>query len=285
MMKKNRLLVSLLTFCFLFCFSCKQKTEQKQEIAIQEDLKETVVLPDTIDVNLICMHAELLYDSTSYIVLENHSELPITYDANYRFEQKAYGKWKTVKVRQQDTAQIVLQPNNKDTLRMELAADIGYQPIGACRIYKTIRTFNGKQHFELMNETDARPQHIDWKRVDLIPDTTQSDSTLVSMSLKVQNGNILVSLKNHTDKEITFGDNTNFSLSVFQNGQWYAITYIKLEHNVAIILPPNGVINDMVHTLPDINYEFKPGRYRISKSFFFGAEYKKKYNAGAEFVL
>lgn len=279
------LLPFILMFCLAFSFSCGRKTEQKQQKSIQEEVLNTIPLPDTIDVNSIHIHAELLYDSISYIVLKNYSALPLVYDASYRFEQKIYGKWKAVKVRQKDTTHIVLQPGDQDTLQMKLSEDIGYQPIGACRVYKTVSTLNGKQEFELLKEADARPQYIDWRRVDLIPDTTQIDSTLVTMTVKLQNRDILISLQNHTDKTIVFGDYTNFSLSVFLNEQWQAITYAKVEHDVAVILDPNGSINNMVHTLPDVNFHFQTGRYRILKSFFFESDYKKKYTAGAEFVL
>lgn len=285
-MKTNRILLPLvLTFCFILCFSCRQKTEQKQETDIEKLEQETVFLPDTIHSDLIRMYAELLYDSTSYIVLENLSPLPVTYNAEYRFEQETYGTWKTVEVGRQDTTRVILQPGNRDTLRMELATDIGYQPLGVCRVYKTISTLNGKQQFERMVETNARPQQIDWSRVDVIPDNTVPDSTFVSMSAKAQNGKIRVTLQNLTDREIIFGDGTNFSLSIFRDGQWYAISYARLEHNIAITLPPNGTINDMVHILPDVNYDFGPGHYRITKSYFFESDYRKKYMAGAEFDL
>lgn len=275
----------ILASLILLSFSCQSKKEQTDETTTFKDEEETYAISDTIDMNSIHIFAEVLYDSTSYIVLENHSPLPVTYDSNYRFEQNTYGRWKNVKIRQKDTTRIVLYPQDKDTLRMNISDDIGYSPIGACRIYKTIRTINNTQQFECMTEANARPQQIDWNKVELIPDNTIPDTTFVTMTVKTQNRNILITLHNHTDREITLGDNTSYSLAVFQNGQWYAITYPQLEHSIAIILPPNGEIKEMVHTLPNVNYDFKAGRYRITKSFFFESDYKNKYIAGAEFML
>jgi len=279
-MKKNCLILLIPLFISL---SCRQKAETKQSNVIT--IAESKAQTDIIHPDQILMHAELRYDSTSYIVLENHSPLPITYDAVYRFEQKTYGSWKTVKVRQKDTTCITLPPGSIDTLRMEIAKDIDYQPLGTCRIYKTIRTAHSNQQFELMCETDARAHTIDWNKVELIPDKTQINTTFVTMTAGIEGKKVTVTIHNKTDREITFGDGTNFSLSVFMEGKWYSIVYPQLENSIAVILPPNGIIENMMHNLTYINYKFKSGKYRITKKFFFGSDYKHKYVAGSEFSI
>lgn len=283
----------LVLVLFYILLSCKQKDSQNQKSIAPENktelATEKILLPDTIESDQILMHAELLYDSISLVVLENQSLLPVIYNAEYRFEQKTYETWKKVKVRQQDTTSLTLQPGAKDTLKMDLAKDIGYQPLGPCRIYKTIRTINSNQSFELVREADARSKIIDWKKVEIIPVEMELNDTFVRMTAQVDTmyneTYILVTMYNKADKAVTFGDGSSFFLSVFQNNRWYSISYAKVEHNLAIIIPPNDSISKMAHNISYINYAFKPGKYRIAKSFFFENDYKTTYTAGAEFVI
>lgn len=276
----------LVAFSLSLCLSCRPKSGQKQCLATSEEIREKQLgMPDTIDTALIRIYADLIYDSVSYVIISNQSHLPITYDGSYRFEQNTYGTWKDVKVRQYDNSSAILQPGEIDTLKIDLKADLGYQPIGSCRIYKTVRTLNGSQCFELLDETDTRTPYIDWRHADLILDKTIFNTTFVNMTAYVTDHTIYVTLRNLTEREITLGDSTNFTLSVFRDNQWNIIAYSQLQHDVAILLSPHGIIESMAHPLPDIDFKFQPGRYRIYKQFFFGSDYKNKYVAGAEFVL
>lgn len=274
-------------FIFVCFIACMQKVKQEEPVFLTGEVIEEALwsLPDTIAIDSIYIYADLLYDSISCIVVENHSHLPVTTDSGYRFEQKVHGKWKEVEVRKRDSAFVTIPAGGTEILYMEMHKDIGYKPLGACRIYKTFRAPLDKQVFELMADADARASIIDWEHVQLIADNTKLNDTFADMTAEIINENIFVTIHNKTGREILFGDNTNYYVSVYQNEQWYIISYARLIQDVAVVLPPDGSIKKMEHSLPYAYYHFKPGRYRITKEFFLTEDSKQKYSVAAEFIL
>ena len=100
----------------------------------------------------IRLYAELVCDSASYLVMENRGSRPVTTDAGYRFEQRVHGRWKSVPVRGRDTGRIVLGAGERDTLRLNFRREIGYDPIGFCRIGKTFADVSGtRARFDRMS--------------------------------------------------------------------------------------------------------------------------------------
>ena len=218
----------------------------------------------------IRLYAELVCDSASYLVMENRGSRPVTTDAGYRFEQRVHGRWKSVPVRGRDTGRIVLGAGERDTLRLNFRREIGYDPIGFCRIGKTFADVSGtRARFDRMCEAETRSRIIDWKRVDLIPDTIRPDGRFVEMTAEVEGASVLVTVRNRTGREIVFGDESDFRLGVFRDGRWMSISYARVVTAVAYLLRPFDTIGRMPHALPYRLYRFEPGRYRIAKEFFF----------------
>ena len=119
----------------------------------------------------------------------------MTTDAGYRFEQRVHGRWKSVPVRGRDTGRIVLGAGERDTLRLNFRREIGYDPIGFCRIGKTFADVSGtRARFDRMCEAETRSRIIDWKRVDLIPDTIRPDGRFVEMTAEVEGASVLVTV-------------------------------------------------------------------------------------------
>ena len=200
----------------------------------------------------IRLYAELVCDSASYLVMENRGSRPVTTDAGYRFEQRVHGRWKSVPVRGRDTGRIVL---------------------------------GTRARFDRMCEAETRSRIIDWKRVDLIPDTIRPDGRFVEMTAEVEGASVLVTVRNRTGREIVFGDESDFRLGVFRDGRWMSISYARVVTAVAYPLRPFDTIGRMPHALPYRLYRFEPGRYRIAKEFFFEPDFRRKYVASAEFML
>ena len=234
----------------------------------------------------IRLYAELVCDSASCLVMENRGSRPVTTDAGYRFEQRVHGRWKSVPVRGRDTGRIVLGAGERDTLRLNFRREIGYDPIGFCRIGKTFADVSGtRARFDRMCEAETRSRIIDWKRVDLIPDTIRPDGRFVEMTAEVEGASVLVTVRNRTGREIVFGDESDFRLGVFRDGRWMSISYARVVTAVAYPLRPFDTIGRMPHALPYRLYRFEPGRYRIAKEFFFEPDFRRKYVASAEFML
>ena len=177
----------------------------------------------------IRLYAELVCDSASYLVMENRGSRPVTTDAGYRFEQRVHDRWKSVPVRGRDTGRIVLGAGERDTLRLNFRREIGYDPIGFCRIGKTFADVSGtRARFDRMCEAETRSRIIDWKRVDLIPDTIRPDGRFVEMTAEVEGASVLVTVRNRTGREIVFGDESDFRLGVFRDGRWMSISYARV---------------------------------------------------------
>jgi len=286
---RNILLVSIGLFMIL---SCRQKTNPSsqteisaEEIRNKNDLeKDNPLLPDTIQTDSISIHGKLIFVGISFLIIENNSHLPVSYNSSYRFEQKIYGKWKFLNVDKQDTTTVFLYPGETDTLLIDLSKGIGYHPLGLSRVYKTIRTVSPiPQTFELMFEDTATA--VPQQGTFLVKDDTILNEEFVEMHIRRDSLTLFVTLINKTDREITFGDHTNFTVSIYDNNIWKEIKYFKLEHNVAVILLPSDTIKNMKHTLPNHEFNFKPGKYRFMKKFFFGSFYQKKYTVGREFII
>lgn len=174
----------------------------------------------------------------------------------------------------------------RDTLRLNFRREIGYDPIGFCRIARRSRTCPEREPgFDRMCEAETRSRIIDWKRVDLIPDTIRPDGRFVEMTAEVEGASVLVTVRNRTGREIVFGDESDFRLGVFRDGRWMSISYARVVTAVAYPLRPFDTIGRMPHALPYRLYRFEPGRYRIAKEFFFEPDFRRKYVASAEFML
>lgn len=87
---------------------------------------------DTLNPEQIQLHAELVYDSTSYLVIENRSTLPVRTDCNYEFAHYIHYKWKRTDVNHTDTSSFTIPAGGKDTIWIDFKKQIGYEPIGKC---------------------------------------------------------------------------------------------------------------------------------------------------------
>ena len=163
----------------------------------------------------IRLYAELVCDSASYLVMENRGSRPVTTDAGYRFEQRVHGRWKSVPVRGRDTGRIVLGAGERDTLRLNFRRE--FADVSGTRA-----------RFDRMCEAETRSRIIDWKRVDLIPDTIRPDGRFVEMTAEVEGASVLVTVRNRTGREIVFGDESDFRLGVFRDGRWMSISYARV---------------------------------------------------------
>ena len=241
---------------------------------------------DTVVPDSVRMRAVLRYDSVSFVVLENRSRLPVACRSGYRFEQWVGNRWKTVPVREKDTAWVFLPPGKTDTSFFRLERDLGYAPLGLCRIGKTVKVLSVPwQTFELRCEAEARPGKIDWNRMELVPDNRVADTLFVDMKVvSVEKDAVLVTLRNKSDRELVFGDYTDCSFCRYEDGKWLKISYASVIHSVAVMLTPGDTLSGWKHFLPKRLYAFPPGRYRVVKPFFFSGG-RTRYFAMAEFVL
>ena len=246
---------------------------------------KTLPAMDTLVPDSVRMQAVLLYDSISFVVLENRSRLPVAYCSGYRFEQRVGNEWKNVPVREKDTVWIFLPPGRTDTLFFRLKRDLGYAPLRLCRIGKTVRVPSvPRQIFELRCEAESRPGMIDWNRVELIPDSRIADTLFVEMEAVPMGDAVMVALRNKSDGELVFGDDTDCFFCRCENGKWLEISYARVVHSMAVVLLPGDTLSGWKHFLPKRLYAFPAGRYRIVKPFFFG-DSRNRFFAMAEFVL
>lgn len=283
-MKNMAMRVCFFILLSVFCLSCAERSERRR-MALPADTAR-VSAAEVPVADSIRLYAELVCDSASYLVMENRGSRPVTTDAGYRFEQRVHGRWKSVPVRGRDTGRIVLGAGERDTLRLNFRREIGYDPIGFCRIGKTFADVSGtRARFDRMCEAETRSRIIDWKRVDLVPDTIRPDGRFVEMTAEVEGASVLVTVRNRTGREIVFGDGSDFRLGVFRDGRWMSISYARVVTAVAYPLRPFDTIGRMPHALPYRLYRFEPGRYRIAKEFFFEPDFRRKYVASAEFML
>lgn len=221
-MKNMAMRVCFFILLSVFCLSCAERSERRR-MALPADTAR-VSAAEVPAADSIRLYAELVCDSASYLVMENRGSRPVTTDAGYRFEQRVHGRWKSVPVRGRDTGRIVLGAGERDTLRLNFRREIGYDPIGFCRIGKTFADVSGtRARFDRMCEAETRSRIIDWKRVDLIPDTIRPDGRFVEMTAEVEGASVLVTVRNRTGREIVFGDESDFRLGVFRDGRWHLL--------------------------------------------------------------
>lgn len=241
---------------------------------------------DTLNPEQIQLHAELVYDSTSYLVIENRSTLPVRTDCNYEFAHYIHYKWKRTDINHTDTSSFTIPAGGKDTIWIDFKKQIGYEPIGKCSIGKTFYTLSRPaQPIHKAIEAQTRSIIIDWTRCELIPDHTELTNLYAEMKAIPSEEYILLTIRNHSNDTLICGDETDYSLSIYQDNQWKEISYARISHDLAVVLPPHDSISHWKYRLPYGRYHFKPGRYRITKKFSFEADYHRRFHTAAEFTL
>ena len=226
----------------VFCLSCAERSERRR-MALPADTAR-VSAAEVPAADSIRLYAELVCDSASYLVMENRGSRPVTTDAGYRFEQRVHDRWKSVPVRGRDTGRIVLGAGERDTLRLNFPAPrsgtIRSASAGSARRSRTCPEREPGSTGCARRRPVARI--VDWKRVDLIPDTIRLDGRFVEMTAEVEGASVLVTVRNRTGREIVFGDESDFRLSVFRDGRWMSISYARVVTAVAYPLRPFDTI-------------------------------------------
>lgn len=268
--------------CSMLCSTCKQTSQQPASSLPQPTCPPT----DTLRPEQIQLHAELVYDSISYMVIQNNSTLPVRTDRKYEFTHYIHNRWKTIKVNLPDTSSLIIPAGGEDTIWMQFKKQIGYDPIDTCSIGKRFYTLSQpSQSIHRVIESHTRAYIIDWNRCELIPDRTELTNLYVHMTAIPSQENILLNVYNHSNHTLICGNETDYSISVYQNNLWKEISYAKVTEDVAVVLAPNDSLIHWKYTLPYRIYHFKPGRYRITKDFSFETDYSKRFYTAAEFTL
>lgn len=274
--------------------SCKQSPrKQASSLSFSKELqddttgtKPAMSTADSIRPEQIRLHAELVYDSVSYLTIENNGVLPVRTDKTYQLMHYIHNQWKPVKVNQADTSSVTIAAGEKDTLWIHFKRQIGYEPIGRCSISKTFYSLSQPQcSIQKAIEAHTRSIIIDWNRCELIPDRTELTNLYVDMRAIPSEENLLLTIHNHSDQTLICGNETDYTISIFQDNQWKEISYPKITEDLAVVLPPGHIISNWKYRLPYGRFHFKPGRYRIIKDFSLESDYRKKLYTAAEFTL
>lgn len=286
-MKTQVLIPAIWSILLAACtHTSKQQNDSLASTDSLHEYQDSHLQADTLKPEQIQLHAELVYDSTSYLVIENHSTLPIRTDSRYEFAHYIHYKWKRIEVNHTDTSSFTIPAGGKDTIWIDFKKQTGYEPIGQCSIGKTFYSLSRPaQPIHKAIEAQTRSIIIDWTRCELIPDRTEPTNLYAEMTAIPSGEYILLTIRNHSSDTLICGDETDYSLSIYQDNQWKEISYARTSNDLAVVLPPHDSISHWKYRLPYGRYHSKPGQYRITKEFSFEADSHRKFHTAAEFTL
>ena len=211
----------ILTAWGILFASCKQSPrKQASSLSFSKELqddttgtKPAMSTADSIRSEQIRLHAELVYDSVSYLTIENNGVLPVRTDKTYQLMHYIHNQWKPVKVNQADTSSVTIAAGEKDTLWIHFKRQIGYEPIGRCSISKTFYSLSQPQcSIQKAIEAHTRSIIIDWNRCELIPDRTELTNLYVDMKAIPSEENLLLTIHNHSDQTLICGNETDYTM-------------------------------------------------------------------------